>query len=436
MADFKLRYGLKAAMPSYSSALEGAMLVATDERAIYMNLGGSQFRIGDFQVVAEVADLPDPTSAGTQLFFVSAINALTISNGTRWIQLNSDTGATSIAFSGGSGTDGAPASGEFISGASYDASTRAITLTVSTISADMVTYGNSNVKATLDNKTTQTLNGTNGKAIIWNESDGGGVKFEHNDGTYTFLGVNDGGASGINGQIYSVDHSTNTGMRLNITKNGLFYTTNKNTYAYSAEDELVTKKDLITGSNEKDLYIVDDSSSQNTYAGVYKFYQGLSSTDMSQNTLIGTINIPKDLVIKSGSVKSVSTADVPYTGAKVGEKFLEIVIQNQTDPIYIPVNDLIDIYTAQQNATQIQLNIDANNEISASVIAGSITSTELAAKSVTAEKLDDTAIALFDVAGAAAAVLGTNTDTSSDKTVYGAIALAQEQADKLTWVQF
>jgi len=33
---------------------------------------------------------------------------------------------------------------------------------------------------------------------------------------------------------------------------------------------------------------------------------------MTQNTLVGTINIPKDLVVSSGEVKVVTTADTPY----------------------------------------------------------------------------------------------------------------------------
>lgn len=61
------------------------------------------------------------------------------------------------------------------------------------------------------------------------------------------------------------------------------------------------------------------------------------------------INIPKDFLVKSGDVKTVDTADAPYEGAKAGDKYLDFVINSNdnddTDKhIYIPVQDLVDIY--------------------------------------------------------------------------------------------
>ena len=54
--------------------------------------------------------------------------------------------------------------------------------------------------------------------------DGGGVQFTHTDGTRSFAGVNDGGKSGITGQLYSVDTKNgNLGTRINMTNNGFFY---------------------------------------------------------------------------------------------------------------------------------------------------------------------------------------------------------------------
>lgn len=59
------------------------------------------------------------------------------------------------------------------------------------------------------------------------------------------------------------------------------------------------------------------------------------------------INIPKDLVINRGSVKVVATADTPYDGAVVGDKYLDIELNDPTqDHIYIPVKELVDVYTA------------------------------------------------------------------------------------------
>jgi len=77
----------------------------------------------------------------------------------------------------------------------------------------------------LANKTDYVVNGTNGRALMFNETDGGGAKFEHNDGTWSFAGVNDGGKNGLAGQIYAIDHNNgNKGVKLDVTVGGLYYT--------------------------------------------------------------------------------------------------------------------------------------------------------------------------------------------------------------------
>ena len=84
------------------------------------------------------------------------------------------------------------------------------------------------------------VTGTNGKALIFNEKDGGGAKFEHTDGTWSAVAVNDGGATGIAAQIYAINNGTKKGTRLNVTTNGMFYTNGATSAAYEAIDELVT----------------------------------------------------------------------------------------------------------------------------------------------------------------------------------------------------
>ena len=121
---------------------------------------------------------------------------------------------------------------------------------------------------------------------------------------------------------------------------------------------------------------------------------------------------------------------------KVGDKYIELVIANASqDKLYIPANSLVDVYTAQQNASQIQLSIDPTTLIiSATIVAGSVGTTELANGAVTAIKLANDAKALFDEAGAADAVLGDPSDDAEANTVYGAKAAAE--AAILTWGTF
>jgi hypothetical protein len=97
---------------------------------------------------------------------------------------------------------------------------------------------------------------------------------------------------------------------------------------------------------------------------------------------ICTIDIPKELVVEAGSVKEVAEADVPYAGAVVGDKYIELVIANQDEPIYVPAKDLVDIYTAKDmtgvEGAEIQVAISNTNEITATLVNGGIVEEKLA----------------------------------------------------------
>lgn len=88
------------------------------------------------------------------------------------------------------------------------------------------------------------------------------------------------------------------------------------------------------------VYAIRKDTTSSEYAAVY--YLTKDGVDQSV-----AINIPKDMVVQSGTVGTVEVADVPYTGAKVGDKYIDLVIQNQTDHLYIPANSLVDVYTAK-----------------------------------------------------------------------------------------
>lgn len=99
---------------------------------------------------------------------------------------------------------------------------------------------------------------------------------------------------------------------------------------------------------------------------------------------VGTINIPKDMVVQSGEV-------VVNPEGQAAGTYIKLTLANATnDIIYVNVGTLVDIYKAQENATQIQLAIDsATRAIYASIVAGSVTATELAADAVTTVKIAD-----------------------------------------------
>lgn len=86
--------------------------------------------------------------------------------------------------------------------------------------------------------------------------------------------------------------------------------------------------------------------------------------------LIGKINIPKDFLVKSATVETVATADSPYSGAQVGDKYIDFVINSKDNDatsshVYLPVNDLVDVYTGGNgvnisNSNVVSLDLDAN----------------------------------------------------------------------------
>lgn len=87
-------------------------------------------------------------------------------------------------------------------------------------------------------------------------------------------------------------------------------------------------------------YTIEEVSATSGYLKTYQLKKG--------SAYIGAkINIPKDMVVSSGSVKTVTETGVPYSGAVIGDKYIDLVIANSASShIYIPVKDLVDVYTA------------------------------------------------------------------------------------------
>lgn len=136
---------------------------------------------------------------------------------------------------------------------------------------------------------------------------------------------------------------------------------------------------------------------------MYEFKQGTST--------IGTINIPKELVVESGEV-------VTNPKGKPAGTYIKLTLRNVTEPLYIDVAKLVDVYTAQQSATQVQLNIDASNVISATIVAGSVTATELAANAVVTAKIADKNVTKEKLAQAVQESLGKADAAAPQATTY------------------
>lgn len=120
MANVAFKKGLLANLPA--SYTEGTFYVTTDERALYLDVSNSaRVRIGDFQEFATLQALQANTNPSTTaLYYVVDMNVLAKWNGTSYVQINLDTGATSVEVVG---------SGNAVTEASYDAASRKLTLT-------------------------------------------------------------------------------------------------------------------------------------------------------------------------------------------------------------------------------------------------------------------------------------------------------------------
>lgn len=106
------------------------------------------------------------------------------------------------------------------------------------------------------------------------------------------------------------------------------------------------------------------------------------------NKSIGTIDLPNAMVIESGSIVNGYWVDGTFTEDENGtDKAIKLSLQGQDNALYIDVADLIDAYTAQPNATQVQIVISNSNELSATIVAGGVGTTELAGGAVTTAKI-------------------------------------------------
>lgn len=135
------------------------------------------------------------------------------------------------------------------------------------------------------------------------------------------------------------------------------------------------RQSVSAGGTASTITITTDTTTE----GMAKSY-----TVKQGDSTVGVIDIPKDMVVSSGTVETDPEDQDPGT-------YIVLTLANATsDKIYINAGTLVDIYTAQQSAAQVQLTINSGTrEISAVIVAGSITDVELAANAVTTVKIAD-----------------------------------------------
>ena len=147
-------------------------------------------------------------------------------------------------------------------------------------------------------------------------------------------------------------------------------------------------------------------------------------------TAIGAvIDIPKDMVVKSGSVQTFAAGEVPAGVTEAGTYIVLVLANTTNDKLYIRVNDLIEYVTSGSAADDmVFINIDPKtHKVTAKITDGSITETKLA-KAVTdklalassaIQKVESgTANGTIAVDGTDIAVTGLKSAAYTDSTAY------------------
>ena len=116
-----------------------------------------------------------------------------------------------------------------------------------------------------------------------------------------------------------------------------------------------------------DLKMEVKATPNDGYLKTYQFTYGTGSAF--------EIDIPKDLVVESGEV-IVVTDDAPVSGLTNGT-YLKLVIVNQTEPLYIDVKDLCDVYTGKTVTDGVSITISDTNEISAALVGKAVSESNL-----------------------------------------------------------
>ena len=145
------------------------------------------------------------------------------------------------------------------------------------------------------------------------------------------------------------------------------------------------------------------------------------------------IDIPKDMVVKSGSVQTFAAGELPAGVTEAGTYIVLVLANATSDKLYIKVDDLIEYVTSgSTEGDMVFINIDPKtHKVTATITDGTVTEAKLHADVKT--KLAKAMSAVQEVtAGTADGVKtdleGTDNDEATAVTIKGAKKYADEQA--------
>ena len=425
MAQVMFKKGLLANLPA--TYAEGTFYVTTDERAIYLdtsNEAAGRIRIGDFQEFATLDALKANSNPSTSaLYYITDINCLAKFNGTEYVQINLDTGMTSVEVVG---------TGNAVTMASYDAATRKLTLTkgatystpaevtaaINTKSGDLTYNGTTHetIKAYVDAKTSgiatdAALSELQGK-VTQAEKDIDALEAKVGEkavGTQIdekIAALDLANTYEAKGEAAKVQGNLNTEIErakaaekdaadaaagalteaqakvASVTAGDASVTIGGTTTAPTVAAKISQDADNAIELAADGLKVVIPAAAEYTVVKDETAAEGYSATYhlTKDGVNVGAaINIPKDMVVQSGSVV------VDPEGQPAGT-YLKLVLANaDNSEIFIPVGSLIEYVTSgSQTGDMVVIAIDEDHKVTATITDGTITAAKLTTEVQTA----------------------------------------------------
>lgn len=153
-------------------------------------------------------------------------------------------------------------------------------------------------------------------------------------------------------------------------------------------------------------YSVVKDTDSGDYAAVYHLTKDGANVGAA-------INIPKDMVVKSGSV-------VTNPEGQAAGTYIKLVLQNVADPLYIDVGSLIEYVTSGSSVgDMIVISVSDDHKVTATITDGTITKAKLDAGVQTSLNKADSAVQPADLADLNAAAHTHDNKAELDKIAAG-----------------
>lgn len=155
--------------------------------------------------------------------------------------------------------------------------------------------------------------------------------------------------------------------------------------------------------------VMNTLGGNNDYAQRYEIKQGPSGAQ----TTIGTINIPKDMVVQAGEVVTLTETDA---AGHVPGTYIKLTLANaDNSEVWVAVDSLIEYVTSGSAAgSMVMIDVDAQHRVTATITDGTITKAKLAQSVQDSLDLADSAMQSIGAGTVTKAMLETSVQNTLD----------------------